>query len=291
MPGADRTPAGTTDCHIHIIGPPERYPMNPARVYTPGQASVADLQAMRARTGIARNVLVQPSFYGTDNRCMLDALAELGDSARGVAVVDPHIPDQALRDLHAGGVRGLRLNLETGGDRDAQGAGARIAALAPRLPALGWHVQIYAALSVIAAAAQTIADSPVPVVIDHFGLAKADGGVGQPGFSALVELVRGGRAYVKLSAPHRISSAGPDHADAAPLARALIEAGPERMLWGSDWPHTVRTPGQNPSPLEVHPFLAVDDVRDLAAVRGWTGDEALARAILVDNPTRLYGFT
>ena len=149
-------------------------------------------------------------------------------------------------------------------------------------------MQIYASLNVIAGAAGAIAEAPVPVVIDHFGLALAEAGPGQPGFDALLDLVAGGHVYVKLSAPHRVSPAAPDHADVAPLARALIAAGPQRMIWGSDWPHTVSHSGR--PALEVSPFREVDDLRNLGLLEAWAGDAALARAILVDNPARLYGF-
>ncbi len=239
-------PVGACDCHVHIIGPSTQYPMTPQRSYTPPEASTADLLAMRRRLGLARNVLIQPSFYGTDNRAMLDALARLGDTARGIAVVAPDIAAAELAKFDAQGVRGIRLNLESGENRDPKAAAAALDAMAKRIRHLNWHLQIYAALPVIAAIADRIAGLPVDVVIDHFGLAQASEGVNQAGFAALLELVRARRAYVKLSAPYRISQAS-GYTDVAPIARALIAAAPDRMLWASDWPHTDRVPGRGPT--------------------------------------------
>jgi len=276
------------DCHVHIIGPLAEYPMSPKRLYTPPQAAVVDLLALRETLGVARNILVQPSFYGTDNSCMLTALAELGASARAIAVVAPDISDEELSALDGKGVRGLRFNLESGADRDPTAATMMLDALAVRIARLGWHIQIYAALPVIAALTDRIGVLPVPLVIDHFGMPKAEEGIGQPGFSALIELLRAGKAYVKLSAPYRIARAAP-YPDVAPLARALIEAAPDRLVWASDWPHTDRVPGK--APFDIHPFRKIDDSAALGAVTNWCGtDKGLMRAILVDTPAKLYRF-
>jgi predicted TIM-barrel fold metal-dependent hydrolase len=281
-------PPDACDCHVHIVGPIARYPMTPERGYTPPEASVADLLALRRRLGTGRNVLIQPSFYGTDNHCLLDALGELGASARGVAVVAPDISEVDLAELDRRGVRGVRINLESGENRDPHAARAALDLLSGRIAHLGWHIQVYAALPVLAAVAEKIAALPVDIVIDHFGMAQAKDGVRQPGFAVLLELVRARRAYVKLSAPYRISQQA-DYADVAPIARALIESGPDRMLWASDWPHTDRTPGRKP--LDIHPFRVVDDHAVLGLFAEWCGDKALERTILVDTPARLYRFT
>jgi predicted TIM-barrel fold metal-dependent hydrolase len=281
-------PAGACDCHVHIIGPAGQYPMVPQRGYTPPEASVSDLHELRRRLGITRNVLIQPSFYGTDNRCMLDALAQLGDSARGVAVVAPDIGDIELAELDRRGIRGLRINLESGENRDPRAAVAALDAIAGRIGHLGWHIQIYAALPVIAAAADRIAALPVEVVIDHFGMAQARDGIRQDGFAALLDLVKARKAYVKLSAPYRISRQAPGYADAAPIARALIAAGPDRMLWASDWPHTDRVPDR--PPLDIHPFRIIDDHAVLGGLAEWCGDKALERTILAETPAQLYRF-
>lgn len=164
------------DCHVHIIGPADKYPMVPYRAYTPPPATVAQLRAMRSRIGISRNVIVQPSFYGFDNSCMLDAMAELGPSARGIAVVAPNTPPQTLRELDAKGVRGVRINLELAGNRDPKAAAAFLQQYATLVKPLNWHIQVFAAVSVIGPIAGQIADLGVPVVLDHFGLpAAADG--------------------------------------------------------------------------------------------------------------------
>src|SRR5258708_18338184 len=195
--------AGACDCHVHIVGPATQYPMSAQRGYPPQQESVADLNALRQRLGISRNVLIQPSFYGSDNRCMIDALAQLGDSARGIAVVEPDIADAELGELDQRGVRGIRINLESGENRDPHAAASALAAMAKRVRHLGWHIQIYAALPVIAAVADRIAALPVDVVIDHFGMAQAKDGIEQAGFAPLLDPPNPGLALFKLPPPSR----------------------------------------------------------------------------------------
>ena len=280
-------PQHACDCHVHIVGPASKYPMDPNRTYTAGEASTAELTALRKRLGISRNVLVQISFYGTDNSCMIDALGELGNSARGIAVVAPDVSDSELRRLDAAGVRGIRLNLETSLTRDPAFASAQLETFAKRLAPLGWHIQIYAALPVLAQLAEQIAGMPVPVVIDHFGVPQAAKGVTQPGFSALLDLVRSRKAFVKLSGCYRISQA-PDYADVAPFARALIEAGPDRLVWASDWPHSGRP--KSGSRTEIAPYQQIDDEKVLGLLMQWCPDPAIRKLILVDTPAQLYKF-
>jgi predicted TIM-barrel fold metal-dependent hydrolase len=232
-------------------------------------------------------VLVQPSFYGTDNRCMLDALAEIGPSARGIAVLPEDVSDAQLARLKARGVRGIRLNLQTAGIRDPDEARRRINVFAPRFAAIGWHIQINADPEVVAAVAPTVAGLNIPVVFDHFGGAVAAQGTGQRGFVALLELVRGGHTYVKLSAPYDHSKL-PDYSDIVPFARALIEAGPDHMLWGTNWPHPGPPEGR---PITaVTPYQKIDNEELLRAFVTWCPDADLRKRILVDNPARLYGF-
>jgi predicted TIM-barrel fold metal-dependent hydrolase len=281
-------PRGACDCHVHIFGPPTRFPLSPERRYTPGEASVAQLRELQRALHLERVVVVQPSPYGTDNRCLLDALHTLGMQARGVAVIDDATTDAALEQLHAAGIQGVRLNLETGGLRDPAVARSLLERTAHSVAPLGWHVQLYTSLSILAALHETLLALPTLVVIDHFGLAHAAGGVAQPGFDRLLALVRSGKAYVKLSAAYHLSEAD-DYADLLPIARALIEANPERMLWGSDWPHTRSGHGPR-DPAVVTPFRQEDDGRALNRLRRWAGDAATTRTILVDNPMRLYGF-
>src|SRR5579862_9572412 len=179
-------PAGAVDAHNHIVGPLSKYPMAPNRTYTPPEASVAQLRALRTQLGVARNVIVQPSFYGFDNSCLVDALAELGSSARGIAVVPVDVTDTELQRLASHGVTGARLNLSTVGIRDPKVAADAAHAFAPRFVALGWHIQINTQLPVIEELAPMIADIEVPVVFDHMGNADAALGIDQKGFGALL---------------------------------------------------------------------------------------------------------
>jgi predicted TIM-barrel fold metal-dependent hydrolase len=279
---------GATDCHVHIIGPADKYPMVEKRAYTPPPASVAQLKAMHARLGITRTVLVQPSFYGTDNSCMLDALRELGNSARGIAVVAPNVSDSVLHDMDAKGVRGIRLNLETAGNRDAKAAGAMLAAYAKKVAPLNWHIQIFTVSPVIGQLTSQLADMSVPVVIDHYGMPSPTEGYSTKGFASLVDLAHAHKVYVKLSAPYRVSTAR-DYADVKNLAQTLIYAGRPNMLWGSDWPHTQSIPGH--SPTEVTPFSKIDDEAVLRQFASWYPDATTRKMIMVDNPAKLYRFT
>jgi len=282
-------PSGACDCHVHVFGPVERFPFAPGRVYTPGSASVEDLLALQRALHLERVVIVQASSYGADNACTVDALQRLGARARGVAGIDAATSDTLLRDMHQAGVRGVRVNLETYGKHDPAVARELLADAARRVAPLGWHVQIYTNLSVLDSLHEAIRSLPVPLVIDHFGRADAARGVSQPGFAALVSLVRSGKAYVKLSAPHRVSGQ-PDHADAAVIARALIESNPDRMLWGTDWPHSGGRPGVPRRPEVIEPFTRVDDGAALNRLGSWVPDAVRLRKILAENPARLYGF-
>jgi len=284
---AAQTFPGATDCHVHIIGPRDKYPMVANRPYTPPEASVAQLKAMHARLGISRTVLVQPSFYGTDNSCMLDALASLGPNARGVAVVAPNVADRTLRDLDAKGVRGIRINLESTGNRDPKAAAALLNAYAKKVAPLNWHIQIYAAAPVIGQLTGQIADMTVPVVIDHFGMPNAAEGYNSKGFGAVVDLAHARKIYVKLSAPYRISKL-PGYKDTTAMAQTLIYAARDRMLWGSDWPHTQQIPGH--AAAEVTPFSRIDDMAVFNLFNSWYPDVMTRRMILVDNPAKLYRF-
>jgi predicted TIM-barrel fold metal-dependent hydrolase len=279
---------GGCDCHVHIVGPQDRYPMVASRAYTPPQSTVAQLMALRQRLGLSRTVLIQPSFYGSDNRALLEAMGQLDDTARGIAVLDTDVPDAELASLDRAGIRGVRVNIESSGGRDPREVTGALGSFAKRIAPLGWHIQIYAALSVIARVASDVAGLPVPVVFDHFGMPDAALGPEQPGFPVLLDLVRTGPAYVKLSAPYRISKQ-PGYADVAPIARALIAAGPERMVWASDWPHTDRAPGAGPA--DISPFRVVDDSAVLDLLGTWCPDPALRRTILATTPERLYRFS
>jgi predicted TIM-barrel fold metal-dependent hydrolase len=272
---------------VHVIGPKSKFPLAKERTYTPMDAPTADLAAMLKRLGLDRVVLVQPSFYGTDNSCMLDALAQLGNTARAVAVIDLNTPDQTLRAMEAKGVRGIRINLESAGNRDPKAAAAMIGAFAKKVAPLNWHIQIFTVASVIDKLVNAIIDSPVPVVIDHFGMPGGAEGTNFKGAQAVVDLAHARKAYVKLSAAYRFSKM-PLGDDVKRLAQTLIYAARDRMLWGSDWPHTQTIPGRPVT--EVTPFSKIDDAAWLKALTTWYPDETTRKMILVDNPTKLYRF-
>jgi len=282
-------PPGACDCHTHVFGPLARYPFSEQRVYTPGEASIENLLALQQALSFERVVIVHPSPYGADNRCSVDATRKLGTRARAVAVIDDQVTDAQLQEMHSAGVRGVRVNLETGGVSDPARAGEMLRWAAARIAPLGWHVQTYTTLHVIAPLEQVIAALPTPLVVDHFGRAEAARGIAQPGFGVLLRLVASGKAYVKLSAPHRIS-ADPDDAATAELARALITANPERMLWGTDWPHPGGRPRAGVDRNTVEPFTPIDDGRALNRFAKWAGNAEMIRRILVDNPAHLYDF-
>ncbi len=281
-------PSGATDCHNHIVGPQSKYPMAANRTYTPPEASTAQLRALRTQLGVQRNVIVQPSFYGFDNSCLMDALADLGNSVRGIAVVPLDVPDTELKRLAASGVVGVRLNFATAGIRDPKTAEEALNAFGPRFVPLGWHIQVNTELPIIEAIAPVIGGLKVPVVFDHFGEAVAAEGISQKGFGALLELVRAGNTYVKLSAPYNLSKL-PGYEDVTPLARALIAARADRMLWGTNWPHPGNREGRSVS--EITPYQKVDNLRLVKAFQEWCPDGAIRKMILVDTPTRLYRFT
>jgi predicted TIM-barrel fold metal-dependent hydrolase len=289
-PAAFDVPAGACDCHTHVFGPADKFPYSEKRGYTPGDASVEDLLALQAALHLDRVVIVHPSPYGADNSVTVDALRRLGKRGRGVAVIDDETSDTDLREMHGAGVRGVRVNLESHGNNDPAVAARLLQAAAARVAPLGWHVQTYTQLATIAALRDTIMGLPTPFVIDHFGLAQAAKGVSQPGFDAMLALVRSGKAYVKLSGSYRVSQV-PDDADAAPLARALIAANPDRMVWGTDWPHPGGGKPGTPRPRDtIEPFRPIDDGRALNRLAEWAGDAATLRKILVDNPASLYEF-
>jgi predicted TIM-barrel fold metal-dependent hydrolase len=283
-------PAGSCDCHTHIFGDPRRFPFATGRVYTPEPASVAEMRALHRALHMDRVVIVQPSVYGTDNACTLDAVQRLGSRARAVAVIDEHTPPTALDALHAAGVRGIRLNLATSGQTDPVAARDRLQRAVEQLKGRGWHIQMYTGMAMIEAIRDQLAAAPIPIVFDHFGGAQAALGTGQPGFDALLGLVRSGKVYVKISGAYRSSNAKPDYADVAPLAKALIAANPQRILWGSDWPHPDSAIVAGRKATDIAPLLPIDDGRVLNQLPVWAPDATLRKTILVDNPARLYGF-
>jgi predicted TIM-barrel fold metal-dependent hydrolase len=285
-----RVPPGSCDCHVHVFATAAEFPFAAPRGYTPPPATADDLLRLQNTLSLSRVVIVQPSVYGADNSCTLDGMRRLGpERARGVAVIDADTTDAALKDMHAAGIRGVRVNLETAGQTDPALSRRNLAAALKRVAPLGWHVQVYTRLSVVEAVHDDVLNADVPVVFDHFGGAQAAGGVEQPGFAALLALVRAGKAYVKISGHYRSSVKAPAFDDVAPLARALIAANSDRIVWGTDWPHPHHAePGKELS--ELTPAFDIDDGLALAQLSRWAPTAATRRKILVDNPARLYDF-
>jgi predicted TIM-barrel fold metal-dependent hydrolase len=280
-------PAGACDCHTHIHGDPKKFPWFSGRVYTPEMALPEEMAALHKALRIQRVVIVTPSVYGTDNSATLYGMKARGNDARGVAVIDDNTPESELDALARAGVRGIRLNLLTGGTKDPAVGRKRFQAAAERMKTRNWHVQMFTNLEMITAIKDLVAASPVPVVFDHFGDAHPEKGVEQPGFADLVELVRSGKAYVKISI-----RGGPlkDYSGFTPLAKALIAANPERILWGTNWPHPNSTTPPGRKPTDVTPLFQVDDGKKLNLLPVWAPDPAIRKKILVDNPARLYEF-
>jgi D-galactarolactone isomerase len=265
-------PPGACDCHMHIYE--DRYPLVPQAVSKPPHAPLTDYRAVQKSLGLSRAVLVQPNGYGYDNRCMLEALAELGDTARAVAIVAADVTDAELDRLTRAGVRGIRYHLLRGGILPLESLDTMAARVAP----FGWHVQMQLDGRDLARHEKQFARLPVPLVIDHNGKFLEPVATDHPGFQSLLRLLEGGNTWVKLSAPYETSLTGPPHyADVSTLARALVTAAPDRCVWASNWPH----PGISPVP---------DTALMLDLLLEWTDDDARRQRILVDNPARLYGF-
>lgn len=270
-----KAPPGTCDCHIHFYGPPERYPEAPTSPFPAPDAPVSAYRQVMARLGIERVVVVQPAAYGRDNRCTLDGLAELGDAARAVVVVDEETPDSELEAMTAAGARGVRFHMLKGGVLSWE----ILERMAARVHEFGWHVQLQLDGRLLPAREEMLKRLPGTLVIDHTGKFLEPVGRDHAGYQVLLRLLESGRVWVKLSAPYETSKQGAPHFDdVGELARGLIAAAPERMVWASNWPH--------PSAQDNIP----DDAMLLDVLAHWTGDDALTRRILADNPAVLYGF-
>lgn len=269
------------DSHMHIFdarfSPSSHWPRTPPR------APVAAYRLLQQRLGTSRAVVVTPSTYGTDNACTLDALDALGDSARGVAVVDAAVDGAELSRLAAHRVRGLRVNFvspQSWGTTTAQMLSTLAHKVARHADCGGWHIQVFAHPEQIVALEPVLQALPVPLVIDHLGRIDPAEGPSATAFGTLRRLIDGGNTWVKLSGAYMRSAVqGPGYDDTLPLGRALVQAAPERLVWGSDWPHTTEVPG------------SVNDADLLDLLYAWAGSDALAHRILVDNPARLYGFS
>ena len=282
-------PDGACDCHTHVFGDPRRFAFAAGRTVHAG-AGVGRGDARtppRAAYHACRHRPAKRLRNGqrVHARC---ASSSLGRRLAGIAVIDEHTPDARAR---VDGSRGHSRHSHQSCDRrpDGSGSGTPSIQCSDRSNwQTPWHVQMYTQLSVIEAMHQQIAASPVPVVFDHFGGAQAAGGTSQRGFDVLLDLVRSGRAYVKVSAPYRGSTAAPDFADMAPLAKALVAANVQRVLWGTDWPHPDTTPGR--AATDISPLRQIDDGRVFNQFAQWVPSASDRQTILVENPKRLYGF-
>jgi D-galactarolactone isomerase len=269
-----KAPPSTCDTHMHIYD--GRYPTAPTAAFTPPDASVADYLKVRARLGIARTVVVQPSTYGKDNSCTLAAIAALGDNARGIAVIDDTVTDAELDRLTKAGMRGVRFHMLPGGALPWE----ILETVAARVKNFGWHVQLQLDGRTLPDREPQLKKLTGTLVIDHVGKFLEPVPTDHPGMKVILRFLENGRTWVKLSAPYEWSKAGsPNYSDVGKLASTLAKAAPDRMLWGTNWPHP--TPGGGPKP---------DDAWMLDMMAEWIPDETNRRKALADNPARLYGF-
>lgn len=272
-------PPGATDCHCHVYDDPQRYPLVAERSYTPAPAPLEAYLAMCRQVGLTRTVQVSASVYGADNRLTLDTIAALGqDRARGVAGLHPEASPAELDALHAGGMRGVRVSTHVKG----YGGTQAISHLAGRIRPIGWHLQVHVLhADEIADLEDELLRVPVPLVFDHMGCVRGAEGPGNRGFQAMLRLLRRrDDCWAKISSWYRRSDAGGGHADMAPIVAALVDARPERLLFGTNWPH----------PALFAPQAVPDDGALIDAFCRWVPDAEVRRRILVDNPAALYGF-
>jgi 2-pyrone-4,6-dicarboxylate lactonase len=270
---------GACDCHAHVCGPASRYPYAPNRLYTPEDALPADYRQMLDSLGMERGVLVQPSIYGTDNQAMLDALALDPERLRGVAVVPYDIHARELEKLHQAGVRGVRQNIVD----LKEGKGVlpldELRRLAVKVKPFGWHVEFLMHVDEFPDLDRQLADFPVDVVFGHLGYVTTSKSVAEPGFQALLRLMKDGKAWVKLTAPYRLTLSALPYPDTDVFAQALVNAAPQRLVWGTDWPHVfIKT-------------AMPQDKKLLGLLEHWVPDREMRKRILVDQPAELYGFT
>jgi predicted TIM-barrel fold metal-dependent hydrolase len=262
--------------------------MSSERDNTPPPATIGELKQVLGFLHLDRVVIVTPEVYGEDNSATTDAITVLGrDRARGIALISESFSPAALVALKSAGIVGFRVFLDPGSSFDPRLEAKRLQARFDLAERLGWHLDISAPPEIVAAVTKPLAASPVPLVFDYFGWAA--GGVEQPGFDAVLSLVESGRAYVKLSEPYRLSRRGPDYPNLAPVAKALVSANADRVLWGSGWPHVSGgVPGQKKT--DIAPDLPIDAGHLLNLLSEWVPDAETRHKILVDNPARLYGF-
>jgi 2-pyrone-4,6-dicarboxylate lactonase len=271
-----KAPPGACDSHIHVFGPFGRFPLNDNRSYTPPECPVDQYQQVMAALGLDRVVIVQGSAHGFRLEAAIDAISRLGKRARGIAVTPVDVTDEALDRLHEAGFRGLRVVTNVKGGIGPEQAGN----LARRIARLGWHLQfLLNGPDEMEEIAPLLVSLPVPYVIDSMARFRPEDGPDHPGFRSLLRLLETGNCWVKLNGIERRSHLGPPYADMTPIADALIAVRPDRLVWGTDWPHPMAWDHAMP-----------DDADLLDWTQQWDTDDAIRNAILVDNPVRLYGF-
>jgi D-galactarolactone isomerase len=269
-----KAPPGTCDTHMHFYD--QRYPRAPTAKILHGDALVPDYLVLRERLGIERTVVVQPTAYGTDNSCTLDAMAQIGSSARGIAVVDQTVTDQELERLTKLGIRGIRFFMLPGGALPWE----ILEMMAARVGAFGWHVQLQLDGRTLPDRESLLQRLPGTLVIDHVGKFLEPVSVDDPAFAVLKRLVENGRTWIKLSAPYEVSKVGPpNYDDVGALAKVLVKLAPERMVWATNWPHPMKHGADKP-----------DDAALLDMLLDWVPDDGVRKRVLVDNPAKLYGY-
>lgn len=275
---------------MHVFGPFERYPLAAERAYNVPEAALEAHERMKHQVGLERTVLVQASGYGGDNRAMLAALARLGARGRAVAVLDPRTPAGELEKMQRAGVRGLRLNLVTLASRHSGDRAQLVGDYARMLAPLGWHLQIFADSATLQSLEPVLRRCGVTVVIDHMGLPDAAAGIEQPGFQAVLRLLAAKHVWVKLAGADRITRASGRLRDAIPFVQALAATAPERLVWGSDWPHIGFHSRRQVQGDAVLPYRELDAGELLDVLIEAVTDAEARGAILAANPARLYGF-
>jgi 2-pyrone-4,6-dicarboxylate lactonase len=281
-------PDGAADCHMHVLGPFDRYPLAADRAYNVPEALLEAHERMKRRVGLQRTVFVQASGHGNDNRAMLAALAELGERGRGIAVVSPDSQVNELENLQSAGIRGLRLNLVTMRSRYSDDPAKLVGDYERLCAPLGWHLQVFADGATLQALEPVLQRCRVNVVIDHMGLPDASAGIAHPGFQALLRLMRQEHMWAKLAGADRITRTSGRLRDAIPFMQALVSAAPQRLVWGSDWPHIGFHSGQQVHGDALLPYRDVDVGVLLEVLFEAVPDAAAIRAILSYNPARLY---
>jgi D-galactarolactone isomerase len=270
-----KAPPNACDCHMHVYS--SRFPAAPNAELRPPDASADAHRLLQKRLGTTRTIVVNPSTYGTDNSCTLDAIAQFGAGARGVAVVDTSVTDAELKRLNDLGVRGIRFNLVQSGATTID----MVEPLSKRVNDLGWHVQIHMLGDAIVENADLFQRLPSPIVFDHMGHIPQPAGVDHPAFALVLKMLDRGRTWVKLSGAYMETKVGPpSFADVSKVAQAYVKAAPERLVWASDWPHPTEKADSKPDDAVLFDLLA-----------DWAPDEAIRNRILVDNPVALYGFS